>query len=263
MRSEREVSMRRVAPLAALAVLAVLIGGPLSAQTISLSPPVVQLKGTLGQSSTQTLTLTNMMKVPLTFDLVAQDVVVREGARVFVDAGAEADSMAATAVFTPSSVTVPAGGSKSVDVTITARPPAAHRAVVALFRGRTRIANGRTGTIASLGALLTFTLSDDVEIAADELAVQPPSASTLLEFTDSLTNTGAEPVVVKGVAAILDAGGRLVGRAAFESRRLLPLERGVMHAAYPGALAAGTYRALATFDYEGRALTKSAQFVVP
>jgi hypothetical protein len=249
-------------PVAPLAVLAVLVAGPLSAQSLSLSPAVVQLKGTLGQSSTQTLTLTNGMQVPMTFDLVAQDVVVRNGARVFVDAGAEADSMAATAVFAPPSVTVPAGGSKSVDVTVTARPPAAHRAVVALFRGRTRIANGRTGTIASLGALLTFTLSADVEVTAADLDVQPPSATTLLAFADTLTNTGAEPAVVKGVAAILDQNGRLVGRAAFESRRLLPNERGVMQAEYPGALAAGRYRALATFDYEGRALTKSAEFQV-
>jgi hypothetical protein len=251
--------MRTAAPLA---LLAALTASPLSAQTLSLSPAVVQLKGTLGQSSTQTLMLTSTMTVPLTFDLIAQDVVVRDGARVFVDAGAQADSMAATAVFSPTSVTVPPGGSKTVDVTITARPPAAHRAVVALFRGRSRIANGRTGTIASLGALLTFTLSDDVRVTAADLDVEPPSASTLLAFSDTLTNTGAEPAVVTGVAAVLDLGGRLVGRATFESRRLLPNERGVMHAEYPGALAAGRYRALATFDYEGRPLTKSAEFLV-
>jgi hypothetical protein len=249
-------------PVAPLTMLVVLLGGPLSAQSLSLSPAVVQLKGALGQSNTQTLTLTNGMKVPLTFDLIAQDVFVRNGVRVFVDAGAEADSMAATAVFTPPSVTVPAGGSKSVDVTVTARPPAAHRAVVALFRGRTRIANGRTGTIASLGALLTFNLSNDVEITAADLAVEPPSATTLLGFSDALVNTGAEPAVVKGMAAILDTNGRLVGRVTFESTRLLPGERGVMRAEYPGTLAAGRYRGLATFDYEGRALTKSAEFVV-
>lgn len=255
--------MRLEAPLALrAAALALLIAGPASAQSITLSPAVVQLRGTLGQSSTQTLTLTNMTTVPMAFDLVAQDVIVRDGARVFLDAGAQADSMAATAVFSPTSVTVPAGGSKTVDVTITARPPAAHRAVVALFRGRTRVASGRSGTIASLGALLTFNLSEDVQVAAADLAVEPPSATTLLAFSDMLTNTGAEPAVVTGVAAVLDANGRLVGKATFDSRRLLPKERGVMHAEYPGALAAGSYRALATFDYEGRPLTRSAEFSV-
>ena len=148
-------------------------------------------------------------------------------------------------------------------VTVTARPPAAHRAVVALFRGRTRITTGGgAGTLGSLGALMTFTLSKDIEITAADLAVQPPSASTLLAFTQSLSNTGAEPAVIKGMAAILDASGRLAGRVTFESTRLLPGERGVMRAEYPGTLAAGRYRGLATLDYEGRALTKSAEFVV-
>ena len=35
-----------------------------------------------------------------------------------------------------------------------------------------------------------------------------------------------------------------------------------MRAEYPGELAAGRYRVLATFEYEGKALTKTAEFVV-
>lgn len=249
-------------PAALLAVVSLLAAGSLPAQTISLSPAVVQLTGTLGQSSTQILTLTNGLSTPMAFDLIAQDVVVRDGARVFLEAGAEADSIAATAVFSPPSIVVPAGASQSVTATFTARPPAAHRAVVALFRGRTRIANGQTGTIGSLGALLTFTLSDEIQIAAAELLVQLPTATTLLSFADTLTNTGDEPAVAKGVAAILDGRGRLVGRAEFEGHRLLPREVAVMRAEYPGELIAGRYRTVATFEYEGRVLTKSAEFVV-
>ena len=246
----------------AMSLLLLLAAAPLAAQAISLSPAVVELKGALGQSSTLTLTLTNGMKVPMDFDLVAQDVVVRGGKRVYVDAGAEADSMADTAVFSPARVTVPAGGSKSVTVTVTARPPAAHRAVVALFRGRTKIFNGRAQTLGSLGALITFSLTKDIEVTGDGLVVQPPTGSTLLAFTEALSNTGAEPAIVKGVAAILDGAGKLVGRATFEPTRLLPVERAVMHAEYPGVLAAGSYRALATFEYEGKAFTKSAEFLV-
>jgi len=249
-------------PVALLAVLTVLTAGPLCAQSISLSPAVVQLRGAMGQSSTQILTLTNGLKIAMAFDLIAQDVVVRDSARSFVDAGGEANSMAATAVFTPASVLVPPGGSKSVSVTVTARAPATSRAVVALFRGRTRVANGRAATMGSLGALLTFTLSNEIQITAADLAVKPPSATTLLSFSDSLVNTGAEPAIVKGVAAILDSRGHLAGRVTFEATRLLPRERGVMRAEYPGDLAPGRYRALATFEYEGRALTKSTEFMV-
>jgi hypothetical protein len=109
---------------------------------------------------------------------------------------------------------------------------------------------------------LTFTLSDEIQITAADLVVQPPSATTLLSFSDSLVNTGAEPAIVKGVAAILGSGGRLVGRATFEASRLLPRERGLMRAEYPGDLPAGPYRAVATFEYEGRAFTKTTAFVV-
>ena len=71
--------------------------------------------------------------------------------------------------------------------------------MVALFRGRTPCHDAASaGTIASLGALLTFTLSDDIQVAAADLVVQPPSASTLLSFTHTLTNTGAEPAIVQG-----------------------------------------------------------------
>jgi hypothetical protein len=249
-------------PAAPVFLMAVLMAGPLAAQTISLSPSVVQLKGALGQTSTQTLTLSNGMPVPVTFDLVAQDVIIRNGTRVFLEAGVQADSLAATAVFVPRSITIPAGASGSVDATFTARAPAAHRAVVALFRGRTRFATGKSGTMLSLGSLLTFTLSEDIEITASALAVRPPSASTLLTLDGTLTNTGAEPAIVRGVAAVLDAAGRLVGRVEFEATRLLPNERAALHGEYPGALAAGRYRAVVTLDYEGRALTRSAEFVV-
>jgi hypothetical protein len=254
-----EETVRTAAPLA---VLAALVAGPLCAQTISLSPAVVQFQGALGQSSTQRLTITNGLAMPVIFDLVAQDVVVRDGVRAFVEAGAGAGSVAATAVFSARSVTVPARGSASVEVTVTARPPAAHRAVVALFRGRTRIPNGKTAVVPSLGALLTFTLSKNVRVESGELVAQPPSASTLLAFDATLANTGAEPAVAKGVAAVLDASGRLMGKAPFAARRLLPGERSTFHAEYPGELRPGRYRALATFEYEGRAFTRSADLVV-
>ena len=62
----------------------------------------------------------------------------------------------------PPSVLVPAGGSKSVSVTITARAsrraPRRGRPLPRPHPGRER---PRRGRIASLGALLTFTLSDD------------------------------------------------------------------------------------------------------
>src|SRR5579859_7154673 len=74
--------------------------------TLSLTPAVVMARGSFGQSLTQTLTLTNETNVPFNFVMVAQDVTVKDGKRVFVPAGETKNSIAATAVFSQASGTV-------------------------------------------------------------------------------------------------------------------------------------------------------------
>src|SRR5215470_9389156 len=90
-----------------------------TAGTLSLSPAVVNLLGEPGESTTQRLVLLNATAVPVSFDLAAEDVVVRGGKRVFVPAGEITGSIAATAVFSRKSVTVKPGESAAVDVTMT------------------------------------------------------------------------------------------------------------------------------------------------
>jgi len=233
-----------------------------SAGTLTLSPAVIPLRGELGQSTTQALTLANDTDLDLDFELVAQDVVIREGRRVFVDAGDEAGSIARTAVFSPRSVRVAVGRSAVVRVTLTLSPDARHRAVVALFRGVTRIGGGPTPATASLGTLLTFTTSEAASLAASDLVVHSQTDVRNLTFQESFANDGTEPVVARGIAVVLDQAGALVGKVPFETRRLLPGERATLEAEFVGELPAGRYRALSTFQYEGRAVTRAAQFEV-
>src|SRR5438034_10442261 len=87
--------------------------------TLSVAPAVVMLQGSIGQSTTQTLTLMNGTSRPLSFDMVARDVVVREGRRTLVKAGQLAGSVANTAVFSPKNVTVAPGEKRTVEVTVT------------------------------------------------------------------------------------------------------------------------------------------------
>src|ERR1041384_5232350 len=60
---------------------------PASKPSISLSPAVIMAKGSFGQGLTQTLTLSNQTGRDFAFDLVAEDVVIKDGKRVFVPAG--------------------------------------------------------------------------------------------------------------------------------------------------------------------------------
>src|ERR1700724_2459240 len=109
LRSSRVVlysNWRRLFPVLAGFVLSLVIVTPSFAQqgSLSLSPAVIMAKGAYGQSLTQRLTINNQSPNVFNFLMVAQDVVVREGKRVFLPAGEMDNSIAATAVFSPKEI---------------------------------------------------------------------------------------------------------------------------------------------------------------
>ncbi len=246
----------------AFVVLALLVAGAAMASdgTVSLSPAVITLRGEAGQSTRQTLFLRNNTSRTLSFELEAADVVIRDGRRVFVPAGATPGSIAATAVFSEKKLTVAAGATAPVTVTLTIPRGSPERAVVALFRGKDKIMNGNA--TASLGALLTFTLSDGMAMTADPLVVQAQTATSNLAVTQTCLNAGAEPLVTRGMLAVIGRDGRLVGKSALQPRRLLPGERATLGAEYGAELRPGRYRLLVTYDYEGHALSQSTEVEV-
>jgi hypothetical protein len=115
----------------------------------------------------------------------------------------------------------------------------------------------------SLGALITFNLTDNISVAAGPVRVSLATPTTNLSFDDELENTGAEPVIPKGVAAILANGEKLVGKANFESQRLLPGEKLSFHAEYAGQLRSGHYKVFCTFQYQDKTATEEAEFTIP
>jgi len=229
---------------------------------LSVTPAVIMLRGEPGQSTTQRMLLTNGTSRPFSFDLVAEDVVVRNGKRLLVPAGKTAGSIAATAVFSQGFVTVPAGQSVAVSVTVTIPPQTTVRAITALFHGKDRIMRGNVPMTASIGMLMTFALSDAIAVDAGVPSVMPQSATSNASFTEPFMNNGTEPFVAKGIAAILDGSGTLVGKAPLESRRVLPGEQVSLHGEFAGELARGKYRVLLTCDAGGKVITRSAEMVV-
>lgn len=227
--------------------------------SLSLSPAVVMLRGDHGQSSTQLLTMRNGTSRPFSFDLVAQDVVVRAGKRAFVDAGSIAGSIAATAVFSQGHVEVAPGQTVRVTMTITLPPETGQRAVLALFRGTNRVMSGNVPVMASLGTLLTFSITDELALTTSALSVRPQSATRNLGVSQACTNSGREPLVAKGAMAIVDAEGVLVGRSAMAPHRLLPGESAELGSDYAGELGPGRYRVFLSYDYEGRSTSNSAE----
>jgi hypothetical protein len=233
---------------------------------ISLSPSVVMLTGEAGQAHRQTLRLTNHTARELAFRLEAQDVVAEDGRRAFLPAGEHPGSIAATAVFSSKEIVIPPEGVGAVDVTVTMPRGSAVRGVAAVFRGQT-VVGGQRGVAmtASLGALMTFTLSTDVRIDGATPEVDQQTDTSNLALTEWVTNVGAEPVVASGAAALLDASGTLVGKVPVEAQRLMPGERLAFKAEYPDLLPAGRYRAILSLEYDDHArkiLTRAAEFAV-
>jgi hypothetical protein len=230
---------------------------------LSVSPAVVTLAGNPGQSTTQTLTFTNGTSQPFTFEMLAQDALVRDGKRTFVEAGSLPGGIAATAVFSQKLFTVPAGQAVHVGVTVTIPPRPSVRAIAVMCHGITTLGNGPIRMTGSVGTLMTFALTGDVIGAvATPLAVQPPTASSNFVASHRVSNSGTEPVVATGMLAILDATGTLAGRQAIPGWRMLPGERTDVRVEYAGELRSGHYRALVTYDLTDKTLTSSADFVV-
>ncbi|HET9183784.1 MAG TPA: hypothetical protein VFP59_16760 [Candidatus Angelobacter sp.] len=238
---------------------------PADKASLSLSPAVIMGRGAFGQGLTQTLTLSNNTGKDLNFDLVAQDVVVKDGKRIYVAAGELPDSIAATAVFSPKTILIKAHTAGSVDVRLTLPAKTDVRAIVAIFQGTDVLptSSGGVGMTASLSTLITFNLSENVKLESETAHVTPPSASDYMLVSQWLDNMGTEPVLPEGTAAVLNAKGSLVSKAVFKPQRLLPGERQEFVAAFPEQLPSGSYRALCSFQFEGKTQTSSVDFKIP
>ncbi|HEY7402475.1 MAG TPA: hypothetical protein VIB39_03060 [Candidatus Angelobacter sp.] len=232
--------------------------------SISLSPAVVMAKGNFGQGLTQTLTLSNQTGRDFAFDLIAEDVVIKDGKRIFVPAGETPNGIAVTAVFSQKTVMIKANSSGSVDIRLTIPPETNVRAIVAMFRGTDKLptSSGSVGMTASLGALITFNLTDNVKLQPETVRVNPATDSANMSVAEWIANNGTEPALPEGTAAILNTGGALVGKTTFAAQRLLPGERLEFSADYPADLAPGKYRVLCSFQFEGKTLTSEGSFEV-
>ena len=154
--------------------------------------------------------------------------------------------------------------SQSVTVTLTIPAHTDIRAIAAVFHADSAKdpKTGTVGLVASMGTLITFNLGKDVAITPAPVEVTLPTETTNLTFNQTLQNTGAEPVIPKGVAAILNTENRLVGKVPFAQQRLLPGEKLPFRAEFTDQLKPGAYHVMCTFDYAGHTETQQANFTI-
>jgi hypothetical protein len=231
---------------------------------ISVSPAALSLKGTPGRTLTQEFEISNTADAAFMVDIDAEDVIVKEGKRTFVSPDRTPDSLAALVTIPTRHIILQPGERMKVPVTFIAPEETRSRAVVVFFHAfRARPLEHQPRIRLNLGSVVDFTVSNEVMLRVVSLGVEPQTNSSNVVITGDLTNVGPEPAIARGVVAILTENGELVGKTAFQQRRLLPRERNQTRAEYPGALKSGKYRAVCTIEFADNTLTRIVELMIP
>ncbi len=237
--------------------------GSNNSPTITMSPAVIMVTAKPGQSFSQELTLWNNTINELEFQMQAEDVVVRNGRRMLVPAGELPGSIARYALFTDNDIRALPGSSVSTRVTVTVPNSPGPRAIACVFMGKTVMGAGTTlAMTASLGALVTFSISNDFKVESQpmEIAVDPDSKT--INFRQRLKNSGSDPIIPKGVIAVTNESGVLVARLPVAGQRLLPGESLDFTAEHIGLLKAGKYKAMFLTEHESAFFSNAAEFSI-
>jgi len=221
------------------------------------------MKGFLGQTSTRSFKVLNLTDSVYEFSVDIADVHVQNGTRVFVPAEQAAASLASMSTALVTGFELRPGEEKVVPVTFVLPSRTSNRAVAVFFHGLPLQAKSGIRIRLNLGVVVDFTISDDVDLRIAEPTVSQQTQSANAVIWQQRSNDGSEPANVRGIAAILGDGGRVVGKAAFDHRRLLPGEHDVLRAEYAGTLPSGHYHILSTVEYAGTTVTKAAELTIP
>jgi hypothetical protein len=233
-------------------------------ETITVAPASLSLKGNAGKMHTQNFRLSNLTERPYTFKVDVADVVVENGQRHFVPAGQTANGIATLVTPKHSELRLSPGQEATVPVTFVMPSESRIRAVAIFFHGVPEtVAPNQRRILLNLGAVVDFSMSNEVLLDSLSLDITPQTATTNTVIRQQLANIGPEPTIVRGVAAFLDQSGKLVGKAALSQKRLLPGERNAVTAEFAGTLPSGRYRVVSSLEYSGETMTQIAELIIP
>lgn len=254
----------RIIVLALVALWMINSTTAVASDTITIAPASLSLKGSAGKMHTQNFKVSNLTGTSYSFKVDIADVIVENGQRRFVPAGQTANSIAALVTPLRTELKLAPGEEAVVPVTFVMPAESHIRAVAVFFHGvPDTVAPTQRRILLNLGAVVDFSMSNEVVLNSISLDVAPQTATTNTVIRQQLANVGPEPTIVKGVAAFLDESGKLVAKAALSQKRLLPGERNSVMAEFAGTLAHGRYRVVSSLEYSGETMTRTAELVIP
>ena len=252
--------------LVACAVMPCFFTGAQAQQdSMSVTPVSIEVKVKRGTSYTQRFTLTNNTGTRLRFRCSVLDVWYDErNNRITGNPGTLPRSASLWVQFIPGEVLVEPRTSIPVKAIITVPqtatggyytmpvfetvPVAASTHISPTLQGSTASASF---SVRFRGLMMITTLDAseyNVEILGGRIVPPSSSAEFLIEL--DLLNRSTAHVRVRGVFAILNASGNLVGRGTIQPKRYLPGQRNTLRTEWAGELPAGKYTSVITLSYE-------------
>lgn len=257
----------------ACVVLLCCTGNSVSAQSLGLTPAIMDATVKPGATYTNTFTLSNGTSTRLRVICSVTDYWYDEhNQRMNGRAGTLPRSASTWVQFTPSEFIIEPHSSGSVNAVVTV-PPGAAGGYYTAPTFETEYADASALALPPEGAtqanlkirfqgLLLLTTEKTAEYNVEIMGgqVSPPTASSPLEMGLDVHNRSTTHARVRGVFALLDGSGKLAGRGKIEEKRYMPGQRDSFKTVWAGELAPGRYTALITLSY-GRAGMTSATLI--
>lgn len=231
-------------------------------QSLGLAPAFVDANVKRGATYVQNFTIANQTTTRLRFRCSTADYWYDEqNGKLLGRPGTLPRSASTWMQFTPAEVIIEPNSSAIVKAVISIPQDAAGGYyTVPLFEGEPVDPATKVGetqhTSASfavrLGGLLMLAVEATSEYNVEVMSgkVTPPTASSELEMELDIRNRSNAHARLRGIFAILDASGKMVGRGRIEEKRYLPGQRESLKAPWSGELAPGSYVAVITFTYD-------------
>ena len=227
-------------------------------QSLGLTPALVDANVKRGLTYTQNFTVVNNTTTRLRFHCSVRDYWYDEhNARLLGRPGTLPRSASLWVQFAPEEVIVEPNNSTTIRAIISVPKDASGGYyTIPFFEGEpvekpTDLKAGATFAV-RLGGLLMLATEGASEYAVEIKSgkIQPPSGSSELEIQLDIQNHGTSHARLRGMFAILDSSGKLVGRGRNEEKAYLPGQRDIYKASWGDDLAPGHYTAVVTLTYD-------------
>jgi hypothetical protein len=181
-------------------------GPSVDRQAISLTPTLSAITCEPGRSAKQTLTLLNDTPNELSFEVVVNDLVVRDGKAVFLPAGAALNGIAATAVFAEKYFNVKPQQTKRISIEFTVHPQTTSRGILVMLQGTDKLAFGKATVTANLGAVITIDAPESAAAGLDGVGAGPSAGKDDFSLSQWAADAASSSLAMQQATLAAGAG---------------------------------------------------------